>query len=265
MASDTREPKIGSDDMQGLAPSAVSVIVTSLTDAEQPYLEAAIRSVLNQKHVVEILVGLRDGSSVFEEIISRYDSVRFIRFPLLPVGVVRNMLVLQATGEWVAFLDGDDIWCDGKIEAQLGFAKRSKLDFVGTDHLLVSEENVACARNISINVAMPSSWLVRREIMLTHRFGDPHTGSDINWWRDHSGLIRAGRLPLPLLRYRVRRVSLSTAKASKRNKLLVAKTASIPLVRPLVLGGTWLLNRLRRSERYVWNVRDWGPAPVRSK
>lgn len=265
MASDTREPGIGSDNTQGLAPSAVSVIITSLTDAEQSYLEAAIRSVLNQKHVMEILVGLREDSSVFEDIVNRYESVRFVRVPLLPVGAVRNMLVLQATGEWVAFLDGDDIWCDGKLEAQLDFARRSRLDFVGTDHLLVNEENVACARNISINVAMPSSWLVRREIMLTHQFGSPHTGSDINWWRDYSGLIRAGRLPLPLLRYRVRRVSLSTTKASKRNKLLVTKVASIPLVRPLVLSGTWLLNRLRRSERYVWNVRDWGSPPVRSK
>jgi hypothetical protein len=217
------------------------------------------------RSVGEVLVGLREGSSAFEDIAARYPLVRFVRLPLQPAGIVRNDLVHRAAGEWVAFLDGDDIWGDSKTEAQLALAERDGLDFVGTDHLLVNEANVSCAHGISVNVPMPSSWLVRREIMSTHQFDDDPIEADVNWWRDYSGGIRAGRLPLPLLRYRVRRISLSSAVARKRNKLFATNVGGISFVIPFMLGGTWLLNRLRRSTRYVWNARDWGPEPVRSE
>lgn len=241
--------------------SNVGALIICMTDAERPYLGEAIDSALAQTEPCECIVALREGSTAFDEFERRHPSVLFVRLPLMPAGFVRNALVKMASTDWVAFLDGDDVWQPRKIERQLALADRLQLDFVGTDHSLINEAGVVCAFNLSINVAMPSSWLVRREVMLDRPFDADPVVADVNWWRANSPTIRSGRLPIPLLKYRVRGSSLSSMMANKRNKLAIVRLAGNPLLRPLILGATWLANRARRKARYMWNTRDWGPAP----
>jgi glycosyltransferase involved in cell wall biosynthesis len=239
----------------------VSILIICMTDAERPYLGEAIASAIDQGDEHEILVAIRSDTSLFDEFRGLFPSVQFVPLLLAPAGLVRNELVRLARGDWVAFLDGDDVWASGKLRKQVEFALHRDLDFVGTDHLLIDENGLVCAFNISVNVAMPSSWLVRRTTMVERPFGDDPVQADVDWWRSNSASLRTGRLAQPLLRYRVRETSLSSTMANKRNKLVTVRLARRPYLRPLVIGATWLINRLRRSERYVWNTRDWGPAP----
>ena len=241
--------------------SAVCGLIICMTDAERPFVEEAINSVLSQTAKCSCMVALREGSTAFDELAARYPTVEFVRLPLMPAGFVRNELVQRCTAQWVAFLDGDDVWESDKIQRQLELARRAGLDFVGTDHTLISEGGTVCAYNLSINVAMPSSWLVRRETMAARPFNNDPVVADVDWWIVNSPTIRTGRLPVPLLRYRVRESSLSSMMGNKRNKLTIVRLASRPMFRPLVLAATWLLNRARRQSSYVWNTRDWGAEP----
>lgn len=78
-----------------------------------PYIEGAIRSVLNQTvSPLEILViddGSTDGGA---ELVERMNipTLRFIRQENAGVSVARNKGIELAKGDWVAFLDADDYY-----------------------------------------------------------------------------------------------------------------------------------------------------------
>jgi glycosyltransferase involved in cell wall biosynthesis len=59
--------------------------------------------------------------------------VRLVRFEA-PRGVAaaRNAGITAARGQWLAFLDDDDIWSPRKLRAQLDAAERTQADFVYT-------------------------------------------------------------------------------------------------------------------------------------
>jgi len=115
----------------------VSVIIPSWNRKE--LLKRAIDSVLKQEDVsLEILVcddGSTDGG--VEMVSSWPDSrVRLITGqhsgrPAVP----RNRGIKAASGEWIAFLDDDDVWLPGKLHAQIAFAKEKGYKAVTTNAL----------------------------------------------------------------------------------------------------------------------------------
>ena len=88
------------------------------------YLGAAIESVLAQTvKPMEILVaddGSDDGSA---EIARSFPGVRVISLPHGGISRARNALVAEAKGEWLCFLDADDLWAPEKTEKQLTYLK----------------------------------------------------------------------------------------------------------------------------------------------
>jgi glycosyltransferase involved in cell wall biosynthesis len=86
----------------------------------------AIDSVLGQKGAEVELIVVDDGSDdgTEEFLIERYGQARFkyIRHTKrLGVSASRNHGIREARGELIAFLDSDDEWLPGKLEAQLGY------------------------------------------------------------------------------------------------------------------------------------------------
>jgi glycosyltransferase involved in cell wall biosynthesis len=82
-------------------------------------LRESIDSVLNQScSVLELLV-IDDGSRVPVDLPEDGDgTVRVIRQPNGGLGAARNRGIREAQGEFIAFLDSDDVWCPTKIEKQ---------------------------------------------------------------------------------------------------------------------------------------------------
>jgi len=85
------------------------------------YIAAAIESVLAQEWPnIEILVvddGSSDGSPDLVQ--KRFSTVKLLRQSNQGVAKARNNGISQATGDWIAFLDADDIWLPGKLHAQM--------------------------------------------------------------------------------------------------------------------------------------------------
>ena len=103
----------------------VSVIIPTWN--RKDFLKRAIDSVLMQDGIsVEILVcddGSTDGT--VEMVSSLQDPrVRLITGPRAGrPAIPRNRGIREASGEWLAFLDDDDEWLPGKMQAQFAFAK----------------------------------------------------------------------------------------------------------------------------------------------
>jgi glycosyltransferase involved in cell wall biosynthesis len=243
----------------------VTAIVTCMTDAERPFLGETLQSVRDQTEPCETIVVVSESNSWIEEITEGLPGVRIVRRPLGWPGAARNSGVEVATTEFVAFLDGDDVWLPKKTERQVAFLKSGHHDFVAVDHLLMTEEGQVYAYALARHLPMPSTWMVRRDTIMRHPF-DPNVGDgeDGAWWLSTWHSIRKYRLPEPLIRYRVRGLSLSTTTPSKRRKLAFARLSSMPMTRWPLLAATYMLHWLNRRPYYV-PVKSWDvPSPPRT-
>lgn len=100
-------------------------------------IKNAIESVLSQTYCgdIEIIV-VNDGSTdgcdkIVDDLILKFDNIRLINKKNGGVSSARNIGVSAAVGEWIAFLDADDIWLPEKLEKQIAEIKKEKIDFIG--------------------------------------------------------------------------------------------------------------------------------------
>jgi glycosyltransferase involved in cell wall biosynthesis len=243
----------------------VTAIVTCMTDAERPFLKETLQSVQDQTVPCEIIVVVLESNSWIDEVAEGVPGLRIVRRPPGWPGAARNTGVEVATTEFVAFLDGDDVWLPAKTERQLAFLNSGHHDFVAVDHLLMTEDGQVFAYALARHLPMPSTWMVRRDNILSYPF-NPNLGEgeDGDWWVSTWNSVRKYRLPDPLIKYRVRGRSLSTTTPSKRRKLAFARLGNQPVTRWPLLAATYVLHRLNRRPYYV-PAKSWElPPPPRT-
>lgn len=117
----------------------VSVIIPTRNRADM--VREAVDSVLAQKGAPFELIVVDDGSEdhSFRLLTSYGDAVRILRRES-PGGVsaARNAGIMAARGEWIAFLDSDDLWLPGKLRAQLDyFRNRPDMRICQTDEIWI--------------------------------------------------------------------------------------------------------------------------------
>lgn len=121
----------------------VSVLMPAF-NAEQ-YIAQAINSVLQQTYPHFELLILNDGSTdQTAKIIDQFNDERIIKIHLTQnKGLVnaRNQLVSVAKGDYIAFLDADDIAFPSRLELQVYFLKSRKADICGGAHYSLYEGN----------------------------------------------------------------------------------------------------------------------------
>jgi glycosyltransferase involved in cell wall biosynthesis len=110
----------------------VSVVIPTHNRSE--LLKTTLRSVLGQRDVnIEVIV-VDDGSTDdTREVVAAIgdDRIQMIGHET-PQGVsaARNRGVTEATGEWIAFIDDDDLWAPDKLPRQLEAARRTNKTWV---------------------------------------------------------------------------------------------------------------------------------------
>ncbi|HPJ72556.1 MAG TPA: glycosyltransferase [bacterium] len=100
-------------------PGLVSAVIPCYNAAR--FLPRAIESVLTQTYrPVEVLLiddGSTDGTAACAD--AYQETVRYYRQENRGAAAARNLGISLARGEFIAFLDADDVWYPSKIEAQL--------------------------------------------------------------------------------------------------------------------------------------------------
>jgi glycosyltransferase involved in cell wall biosynthesis len=101
------------------APSVSAVIPAY--NAEQ-FISDPIQSVLAQTFEIAEIIVVDDGSSDrTAEVAAGFPRTQVIRRPNGGQAAARNTGIHAASGEWIAFLDHDDVWLPRKTEIQLGY------------------------------------------------------------------------------------------------------------------------------------------------
>lgn len=114
----------------------VSIIMPSYNTAL--YIEETIQSVLNQTYSNWELIIVDDCSTDnIDEVFSKIEDsrIRIIKNEKNSgAAVSRNKALREAKGQWVAYLDSDDIWMPEKLEKQIAFMENNGYSFSYTNY-----------------------------------------------------------------------------------------------------------------------------------
>ncbi len=135
-------------------------------------ITTALISVLAQEHDwVHRIIVIDDGSSDdTTQVVQNLGSplIELVRTSNQGVARARNLGFEKATAEWVAFLDADDVWMPGKLQAQIAAAQEHGASFVCGS---VSIQSTIPSTLISAkmlaggNFVATSSVLVKRSVL----------------------------------------------------------------------------------------------------
>jgi glycosyltransferase involved in cell wall biosynthesis len=156
----------------------ISVVVPAFN--AEAYIRETIESVLAQTFADLEVVVVDDGSTDATcAIVGEYGSVRLIRQQQGGAAKARNAGVAAATGEWIAFLDADDLWTPEKLAEQVELARQGAAPFLFSDRLNIGDRGPLPEVQSTIqpllegdifeallhgNFITTSSVLVRREV-----------------------------------------------------------------------------------------------------
>ena len=207
----------------------VSVIIP-IYNAER-YLKKTLDSVLAQTYEnIEIVLVDDYSSDNSAKIIAKYQEtdskIIYFRQPQnMGAGVARNKCLELATGQYVAFLDSDDLWKPEKTRQQLSFMKKTKSPFSYTAIEMINENGkiVKDKRNLTTRcdynyllhntIIATSSVIVDRTVLGDFRMSLRRGGQDYATWlmllRD--GVVACG-INEALVKYRISGNSLSSNK-----------------------------------------------------
>ncbi|MHB0977644.1 MAG: glycosyltransferase [Candidatus Aquicultorales bacterium] len=119
-----------------------SVIIPAYNGAA--FVSGAIDSVLDQTYGnIEIIVVNDASTDDTEQVVGAYsDKVVYVgREQNGGIGAARNTGIAQATGEFLAFLDADDIWLPDRVSlCMAAFTRRENVGLVATNTLVWDEK-----------------------------------------------------------------------------------------------------------------------------
>lgn len=230
------------------------------------YIGDCLRSVLEQtvRDIEVIVVDDRSTDATAERVLALGEAdgrVRCIRHEAnLGVAEARNSGVREARSEWIAFLDGDDMWLPRKLEKQLAFRDKTGAGLVYTAAACMAGDGSPLERSFPAppsvtyeellkgNDIVCSSVLVRRSALLRR----PMERSDLHedyicWLRLLKDGVLAAGLDEPLVRYRFTENSKSRGKlASARTTWKTYTYLGIPAARRLALFAAYALHGVKR-------------------
>mgnify|MGYP000713358921 FL=1 len=210
----------------------VSIIMPSWNTAR--FIRESIDSVRNQTYTNwELLIVDDCSTDNTDEIVASYSDERIRYFKNEKnsgAALTRNRAMREARGEWIAFLDSDDLWTTEKLERQLQFMKENNYVFSYHEYVKIDEES----KPLNIYVSGPE--VVTKHKMynygypgcLTFMYSAKAMGliqiKDIKKNNDYAILLKLCKkadcylLKENLAEYRIRKKSISHDKLSKKLK-----------------------------------------------
>ena len=124
---------------------AVSVVIPAYNVA--PFIAETLNSVFAQTFTDFEVIVVDDGSPDGEELqrtLEPYlEGVRYVRQENRGAGAARNRGVQEARGEFIAFLDSDDLWMPNYLKEQVRFLREFGYDLAYADALLFGDSPIA--------------------------------------------------------------------------------------------------------------------------
>lgn len=222
------------EDIKPVVDGLVSIIMPSWNTAN--FIAESIQSVIDQTYTNwELLIVDDCSTDNTDEIVTSFLDERIKYFhneKNSGAALTRNRAMREARGEWIAFLDSDDLWMPEKLEHQINFMKNHGYILSYTEYEKIDEES----KPLNIYVSGPEQVDKRRMYnydyigQLTMMYSAKEFGliqiKDIKKNNDYAirlklfkkSNINAYLLKEDLAKYRVRKISISHDKFKKKFK-----------------------------------------------
>ncbi len=250
----------------------VSAVITAYNS--EAYIAEAIQSVLKQTCPVDEILVVDDGSNDHTgQIVAQFENsgVRYLYQNNSGVSIARNLGIQTTTGDFIAFLDADDIWLEEKNRLQTdylashpqvalvsGFAWRSNA--LKGDRWLtgkIQKNMKTMRREILVHnvIGNPSMAMARRSALYEAGLFDSNIRlcEEFDLWNRLAARFEISVLPEPVVIYRVHPENLSH---TNRWELYYAywsitkryiKISQPSLLRLWLLARAWSYFTLRRA------------------
>jgi lipopolysaccharide exporter len=240
--STLKKKKTSSQRIMELAPQGpvlnemrVSAVITAYNS--EAYIAQAIQSVLKQTRAVDEIVVIDDGSSDHtRQVVAEFanQGIKYIQQENKGAGGARNRGIRETSGEFIAFLDADDIWLEDKTTLQLEYLNEHPQAALvsGFAHWWnMAKDRVRISGRVPRNMG-----ILRREILVHNVLGNPSMAmvrrsaladvglfnEGIRWGQDWELWMRlvekydAGVIPQPVTIYRWHQDNLSNTRGWER-------------------------------------------------
>lgn len=213
----------------------VSIIMPSWNTAK--FIGASIRSVIDQTYQNWELIIVDDCSTDnTDEVVKPFLTDKRVKYihneKNSGAALTRNKAMREAQGEWIAFLDSDDLWMPEKLEKQINFMEKHGYVLSYTEYEKIDEDDNP------INIYVTGPDVVDKQKIynydyigqLTMMYSVKHFGliqiKDIKKNNDYAIRLQLYREPGTeahllkenLAKYRIRKKSISHDKISKKLK-----------------------------------------------
>lgn len=205
---------------EGKKNNLVSVIIPFYKGKD--WLAEALESVDNQTYpCIEVII-INDGSD--ENITSletMYPSFIFVKTVNSGAGAARNKGIELATGDYICFLDSDDIWLPNKIKNQISFMINEEVLWSHTGYIKFLDGNPNKTEIVTLDFSgdiIPKLFIycpiatpcvmINNRILIENpeiRFSESiNVGEDSYFWFKLSEKFNLGYLPQELTKVRIR-------------------------------------------------------------
>jgi len=215
----------------------VSVILTTYNGASRGYLKEALDSILNQTYRDYELLIIDDGSTDQTlEICASYgkkNNIFLIQQKNQGPSAARNHGIKKARGEYICFLDDDDVWETTKLEEQILFFRNMEDKFNNVGMIDTNLKKINAQGNFlkifkaenngdifeklffQNTVAGPSSVMIKKTVLddlggfEENSYCSIKSAEDYDLWLKIAAKYKIFSLNRPLVRYRVHFNNLS--------------------------------------------------------
>ena len=163
------------------------------------YLEQTIKSIAkqSQKNFELILVYDDPDKSDLPHVLRVLKDIKrktiIINKKNIGAGPSRNIAILKAKGEFIAFIDADDVWKKHKLKNQLLFMLSNKIKFSFTSYSIINKKNIIiklikAKRTIDYNDLIKScdiglsTVMVKKDLLKKNKFPRIKTKEDHILW-----------------------------------------------------------------------------------
>ena len=177
--------------------SLVSVIIPYYR--KKQYISRTLKSVINQSYKkLEIIIIYDDDNKEDLKFIKQI-TLKDKRIKLLVnkknlgAGLSRNKGIKKSRGEYITFLDADDLWLKDKIKYQVKFMKLREIIFSHTSYSIINNQNMIISKRNAKNFLRLkdlikscdiglSTVMIKKSHLKTNKFPNLKTKEDFVLW-----------------------------------------------------------------------------------
>ncbi|MCY6353988.1 glycosyltransferase [Clostridium sp. ZS2-4] len=260
----------------------VSIIIPTLNSKQ--YISQAIQSILNQSYKDYEIIIVDDGSAdnTYEELKKYEDKIKYYYKKNGGVASARNYGMLKANGEYICFLDADDMYKEEKLKEQVEFLENNpEIDVVYNNVDVVDEElnfiNILKSEGVYENrkdfltmllvrqiIPGPASIMIRRKCVESGiKYNEEYRhAEDYDFTLKLAKKFNVGYIPKSLYIYRRHQSNLTNEhKKQFNNEIEIIKKIGIENIKSVV----WESNFTESMKKLIFSkilikINEWDQA-----